>query len=191
MGAAVGFRVKSGWAAAVLIAGGPDSPQVRDCRAIQLSDPAIPESRQPYHAAMGMLEKNAAKIERRKQIIKQAAAKSVSELLGGYAKEGYRVSAAALVVGSRIDPEAIKNDHIRAHALEGRLFRVTLEEALRLSGLETQTIVEREVYPRAVSVLARDAGELKKNITAMGRSLTGSWRADEKMAALAAWTLLR
>src|SRR5438046_3000435 len=50
--AAVGFRVKSGWATAVLLVGPARAPRVADRRVIELSDPAVPTSRQPYHAVM-------------------------------------------------------------------------------------------------------------------------------------------
>jgi hypothetical protein len=57
--AALGFRVKSGWAAAVLLTGPTRSPQLCDLQMIDLSDPRLPETRQPYHAAMGKLETRA------------------------------------------------------------------------------------------------------------------------------------
>src|SRR6266536_931849 len=63
--AALGFRVKSGWAAAVLLTGPAHSPQLCDVRRIELSDPRLPETRQPYHAAMGKLETDTSKINRR------------------------------------------------------------------------------------------------------------------------------
>src|SRR5436305_1889016 len=63
--AAFGLRVKSGWAAAVLLTGTARSPQLCDVRRIELSDPQHPETRQPYHAAMGRLERDARKINQR------------------------------------------------------------------------------------------------------------------------------
>ena len=39
MNATLGFRVKSGWAVAVLLAGSAESPQVLDRRVVQLCDP--------------------------------------------------------------------------------------------------------------------------------------------------------
>jgi hypothetical protein len=60
--AGLGFRVKSGWATAVLLRGPIDLPVLRDNRLIQLSDPQFPETRQPYHAGAGQLE-----TERRRQ----------------------------------------------------------------------------------------------------------------------------
>ena len=47
--AALGFRVKSGWAAAVLLAGSAHSPQLFDVQRIELSDRRLPKTRQPYH----------------------------------------------------------------------------------------------------------------------------------------------
>ncbi|PYL62875.1 MAG: hypothetical protein DMF25_11440, partial [Verrucomicrobia bacterium] len=126
--AALGIRVKSGWAVAILIGGSVRSPQLRDSCLINLSDPRDPAMRQPYHAAMGRLETNAQELKRRTQSIRRTTAKSVVALLQRYVD--YKIWTAGLVVGSVIDPDSIANPHIRAHALEGRLFRMTLEAAL-------------------------------------------------------------
>jgi hypothetical protein len=45
--AALGFRVKSGWATTVLVGGSIESPQILDRRIIELCGAAIPKSRQP------------------------------------------------------------------------------------------------------------------------------------------------
>jgi hypothetical protein len=50
--AAPGFRIKSGWATAVLFTAPIGSPALRDNRIIDLSDPRVPEKRQSYHAAL-------------------------------------------------------------------------------------------------------------------------------------------
>jgi hypothetical protein len=161
-----------------------------DQRSIDLCDPAIAESRQPYHAGMGRLETNEAIIERRKKVIVQAADRSVSELLKKYRNAGHPLRGAGLVVGSDIDPAKVASPHIRAHALEGRLFRTVLADALRSGGLPSLVIVEKTAYAQAAEVLERSAAELKRFVTEMGRSLAGPWRADEKTAALAAWLAL-
>jgi len=107
--AALGFRVKSGWAAAVLLTGPARSPQLGDVRRIDLSDPRLPETRQPYHAAMGKLETNTTKINRRVRVVRGVAQQSIATLLAGYREKGYAISRAALVVGSQIDPASIAN----------------------------------------------------------------------------------
>lgn len=50
--AAIGLRVKSGWATAVLLAGPIQSPRVLDRRIVELSDPKVPASRQPFHSTL-------------------------------------------------------------------------------------------------------------------------------------------
>ncbi len=117
--AALGFRVKSGWAAAVLLTGSARLPQLCDVQRIDLSDPRLPETRQPYHAAMGRLETDTRKINRRVDVVRRIAEKSIAKLLAGYRQQNFTIKRAALVVGSRIDPASVANAHIRAHALEG------------------------------------------------------------------------
>ena len=182
--------MKSGWAAAVLLAGPVKSPQVLDCRVIELSDPTVPESKQPYHARTGILEEDSSKVKRRTNVVQRVTTKSVSDLFKYYRETGYKIRGAGLVVGSEIDPASIKNPHIRAHALEGRLFRTVLEDAVRSHGLPCLVVVERNAYSKAAAVLARSEDELKRVVSALNRSLSGPWRADEKMAALVAWMAL-
>ena len=183
--------MKSGWATAVLLAGPARAPRAADRRAIDLSDPAVPSSRQPYHAVMGASRPNEKKLERYlRKVVERVTGRSVRALLKDYRASGHDVRGVALVVGSDIDPAKIANDHIRAHALEGRLFRTVLEARMTASGLPCGVVLEREVYARAAGVLERPEAELRKTLAELGRSLDGPWRADEKTATLAAWMML-
>jgi hypothetical protein len=188
--ATLGFRVKSGWAAAVLLAGPVESPQLIDRRVVQLCDPTIPESKQPHHAKMGTLQTDDTKVERLRKVIVKAAQDSVSELMKDFQSDDRQMRRANLVVGSDLDPARIANPHIRAHALEGRLFRTVLHDALSSCGLRCSIIVEREIYKRAVAALKRSEKNLKQSLTQLGQSLDGPWRADDKLACLAAWLAL-
>ena len=49
MNVALGFRVKSGYAIAVALRGPACAPAILARRIVELSDPAVPETRQPYH----------------------------------------------------------------------------------------------------------------------------------------------
>jgi hypothetical protein len=195
--ALLGFRVKSGRAIAVLLgaAGSGDprratSVQVLDRREIDLCDPVIPQSRQPYHAKMGTLQTDEAIIKRLRGVVVQAAEQSVSLLLSDCRALGPPVRAAGLVVGSLTDPASISNPHIRAHALEGQLFRTALEEALRTMGLPCAVFVERKIYAEAAKTLNRSEEDLKRLLAGLGREKRGPWRSDEKLAALGAWLTL-
>jgi hypothetical protein len=185
--AALGFRVKSGWAAAVLLTGPVRSPQLGDVRRIDLSDPRLPETRQPYHAAMGKLETNKTKINRRVCVVRSVAQRSIATLLAGYREKGCAISRAALVVGSQIDPASIANLHIRAHALEGRLFRSVLEEALETHRIRTELFLERDAYVQAAVKLKESNENVRCVIQNLGQATQGPWRVEQKLAALAAW----
>ena len=91
MRAAVGFRVKSGWATAVLLAGPAAAPRVVDRRVIELSDPAVPTSRQPYHAVMGASGGDAgARLEKHlTKVVERVTRRSVRQLLQEYRRAGH------------------------------------------------------------------------------------------------------
>src|SRR5436305_8548002 len=89
--AALGFRVKSGWAAAVLLTGTARSPQLCDVRRIELYDPQHPETRQPYHTAMGKLERDARKINKRVDLVRGIAQQSIATLLTDSRRQNLRI----------------------------------------------------------------------------------------------------
>ena len=77
-------------------------------------------------------------------------------------------------------PATISNLHIRAHALEGRLFRTVLAEALEAHGLSCCVVVERRAYAEAALALLREAAELKRVLLSLGRPQSGPWRVGKK-----------
>src|SRR5262245_36674737 len=188
--AALGFRVKSGWAVAVLLTGPFRSPQFCDVRRIELSDPRLPETQQPYHAAMGKLETDTTKINRRVRVVRSIAQQSIATLLADYQAKAFATSRAALVVGSQVDPDSIANPHIRAHAFEGQLFRSVLDEALQTCGSRTEALRERYAYAQAAARLKESNGHVRRVIQSLGQASQGPWRAEQKLAALAAWLAL-
>jgi hypothetical protein len=192
--AALGFRVKSGWAAVVLLTGSADSPQLADVNRVELSDPRLPETRQPYHASMGQLETSSRIVNRRERVVRCIAQQSLGTLLTGYGQKNYRIRRAALVVGSRIDPEIIANPHIRAHAFEGRLFRSAVEQTLEAHEIHTDVLLERDAYARVAARLKQSVDDVRQSIGNLGRMIPaadGPWRAEQKLAALAALFALR
>ena len=192
--AALGFRVKSGWAAVVLLTNVADSPQLSDVGCIELCDPQRPETRQPYHAAMGKLETDSTKVAQRERVVRNVSQQSLTKLFNRYQQERFRIKRAALVVGSRIDPATIANPHIRAHALEGLLFRSMLEQNLQSHEVRTELLLERDAYACVAAQLKRSSDDLKRMIQNLGRSAAatvGPWRAEQKLAALAALFVLR
>ena len=181
---AVGFRIKSGWATTVLLAGPAKAPRVVDRRVTLLANPDDPETRQPFHAGLDTHESRAAQaVKRLVRAVERFAHKSIAGLIAEYRAAGHRIRGAGIVVGSLVDPASIANDHIRAHAEEGRLFRVVVEQAVRARRLPVRVVREKELY-------ATEA-RFRRKVAALGEAVEGPWRAEEKAAALAAWMVLR
>lgn len=192
--AALGFRVKSGWAAVVLLTGTARSPQLSDIDRVELCDPQHPETRQPYHADMGKLETDLAKVNEREHVVRSISQQSLMKLLNGYQQKRFRVTSAAIVVGSLIDPAKIANPHIRAHALEGRLFRSVVEQILQDHEIRTEVLLERDAYPSVATRLKQSGDHVKRELRDLGRAAPAKgrpWRAEQKLAALAALFALR
>ncbi len=185
--AALGIRVKSGRAIAVLVAGSASSIDVRVRSTLALSDSEDPTTHQPYHSGFGQLEENRAVLDGRIALVGRAARTSVAALLRDCRAMDADIIGAGLVVGSVTEPDSIANPHIRAHALEGRLFRTVVEEALAADGVTSRVVIERSAYATASTLLKRSEAELKRAVTALGGGVHRPWAADEKLAALAGW----
>ena len=187
---AAGFTVRSGWASAVCVRGSAQSIEVIDSRRIELSDPLVPEARQPYHAAFGTPRASSAELTRLVASVEWFGVKSVTEAFDRLQHSGYRLRGVGLVVGSMIDPDTIANAHIRIHAREGRLFRRVVEEAAAHRRLPCAIWREKDLYAQAARTLNRQESTLRQVLKACGETAKGSWRAEEKAATLAAWLVL-
>jgi hypothetical protein len=187
--AAIGFTVKSGWASAVLLVGSTAALRVADSRRLDLSDPAIPESRQPYHAGFGTAREVGGDLSRLIGSVRRFGRRSVTGLIQEYRALG-QVRGAGVVVGSLIDPERISNDHIRIHALEGQLFRGVVHDAATRSGLPCSIWRDRDLLAVASGILQQPERELRDRLAALSRQVDGPWRTEQKAAALAAWLVL-
>jgi hypothetical protein len=183
----IGFRVKSGWAAAVLIAKSAKAPTVIDSRVIELADPAVADSRQPYHAGFGTEQTDTAKVTRLVRGIERFSRRTIAALLDEYRAE-HRVRRAAVVVASLTDPATIANQHMHAHASEGRLFRTVLVDGLEQCGVTVRVVLEREVYELLGKAVRRSPSQAKTRVAALGEGVD-RWRAEQKVAAAAAWLI--
>jgi hypothetical protein len=187
--AAIGFAVKSGWASAVLLVGSAASPSVVNSRNVVLSDPAVPESRQPYHEGFASARQAGSELSRLIAAVERFGLESVEAVVRDY-QRGHPVQGAGVVVGSLSDPWRISNDHIRIHALEGQLFRRVVEDAIARCGLPCSTWRQRDLDAVAAVALEQQSALVRDRVTALGRNVTGPWRAEQKSAALAAWFVL-
>ena len=187
---ALGFRVKSGLAIAVALAGPAASPAALARVVVELSDPTINATRQPFHAGRGAAQENQAEIARLVKIIERCARQSIDALLGDERFSNHTCLGAGLVVGSVIDPAAVGNPHIRAHAHEGRLFRTVMEDALHARKIHSAVFVEKTLGAESARALKRTGAQIARTLGEFGRTLGAPWRAEEKAAATVAWVVL-
>jgi hypothetical protein len=186
--AALGVRVKSGWGSAIVLTTEHSQPRFLHRARLLLSNPKAPRSSQPYHRGFGSLQKDPAVLKRLTRVVRAATARSLRALVLDCSKAGHPpVVAVALVVGSTIEPERITNEHIRAHAFEARLFRTALEQAAGRLGLRCSVTRERDLERATSAALGSGA---PATAAALGKAAGRPWRADEKLATLAAWAAL-
>jgi hypothetical protein len=110
-------------------------------------------------------------------------------LIGEY-NGRHQLTGAGVVVGSLADPTRIANDHIRIHALEGQLFRGVVQDGAARSALPCSTWREKDLYRTASEMIGQPEPQIRASVAALGRGVAGSWRAEQKAAAVAAWLVL-
>jgi hypothetical protein len=192
--AAVGFRVHSGWAALVAVSGPLAAPVVVDRRRIDLAEPSVPGSAQPFHAAEGRRPAQAEEIIKRCTVgARRLARTGLRATLDDLRSKGHPGAACGLLLASGRplpDLPAILASHALIHTADGELYRDALTDAAGHCGLALLRIKERELLARGARVLKVREDALLPRLSEMGRPLGPPWRQDEKLAALVAWLAL-
>ena len=193
--AALGFRVHSGWAVVVAVAGAPAAPTVVDRRRIELVDRDRPGSVQPYHTAAQLGPKQAEEFiedcaQRTRLLTIQALCPVIDHLTHG----GLKVVASGILLSSgrpTTDLRATLASHALIHTAEGHFFRAALTHASEHYRFPVVGVKERDLYSRASADLGASPDEVRRRVAEWGHSLGPPWRQDEKVAALVAWLALR
>jgi hypothetical protein len=184
--AATGFRVHSGWAAAVTVAALRGSLEVVDRRVIQLADAKIKGSKQPFHAAEGLPMKQAeALIGRCRESTRALARLALDEIA-----RTHEIGASAILRSSARplpDLAAILASHALIHTAEGEFFREAIRDATHDRGLLFRAVQERNLFQVCEEELRLSRAELDRKLAEWGKQMGSPWRQDEKFAALVAW----
>lgn len=192
--AAAGFRAHSGWAAAVVVAGTPERPVILDRRRIEIADPRIAGSKQPYHAAEEMsFDKAKQHLERCAGASLLKAREAVGKLVEEVGASGHALAGCGLLLSSgRPLPalESVLASHALIHAADGEHFREALARAIGHHGLPVQRITERGLLAEAAKRFRMPEAELQGRVAGAGKGLGPPWTADQKLAALAGWLAL-
>ncbi|MGH9718832.1 MAG: hypothetical protein ACRD8O_01350 [Bryobacteraceae bacterium] len=190
--AAIGLRVKTGKAIAIVVRGTPRAPEVLKRDELILADHDKPDTWQPYHPVMELAWTEAQKAVRPiAQIIEKTARKAMAALVAEVRAAGYEVRGIGIAGRGSQDPARIGNTHIRAHAAEGRLFREVLESGADACGIAKRVFLEKEIYQKGAPEIGCSAHELKTRVAALRTPAVRPWSAEERCAALAAWLMLK
>jgi hypothetical protein len=193
--AVIGFRVHSGWAAAVVVCGPLDVPVIVDRRKIQLVNICTYAYRQPYHTAGKMPLSDAKKFIRNVQSdAKRLAVSSLHSWQAELLHVDFKIARSALLLASgRPLPglEKILASHALIHTADGELFRDSLRAACKVCDLPLEAMREKELFATgSTNALGIQPATLKARIAELGKGLGPPWSQDEKFAALAAWLTL-
>src|SRR5256886_5382799 len=175
-----------------MLGGSAESPRFLARMYIPLIDMNDDDARQPYHVVAEQEEERGMKLVRR--TLKTATANAVRAtrgLMDQARNSDYEVRAAVIVVGSDTNPASIRQPHVRAHALEGRLYREALEGAVSQCGLASRILVERDALTAPEEAVGKPRTELEAAFTTFAKEAGRPWRSQEKAAALAAWVALK
>ncbi|HEX9303192.1 MAG TPA: hypothetical protein VGA31_01955 [Thermoanaerobaculia bacterium] len=188
------MRPHSGWSALVAVAGTPRSPEVLDRRRIEIADPAIKGSMQPYHAAEGLgLDRARKYLDRCEQGARRRAREGLKKALDDLrSDERQAVGCGMLFSSGRALPAlpAILGSHALIHSADGEHFRDALREAASHFGLSVDGVREKEIWERASADLGIPIAELQRLVNAIGKTLGPPWTQDQKLAALSGWLAL-
>jgi hypothetical protein len=178
----------------VILAGVPESPTIAARRRIEFADPAIPGSKQPYHAAARLQLKDAEKLVKDCAGSSMRFAKDAVEIAIADAKrQGFQVSTSGVLTGSAKpipELEKVLVSHPLLHTAEGDLFRNVIIAACESCGLSVLAVKEKELTDRCAAELGIPAAVVQQHVLSMGKLIGPPWRQDEKLASRVAWMAL-
>jgi hypothetical protein len=193
--AAVGFRVHSGWTAAVAVTIEKGAPSVVAKQRPHLVETFSYAFRQPYHTAEKMrLEEAREFVARVQEEARRLAYRAIRGLQSISQEQGIKLTHGCLLLASGRPLPALDKilvSHALIHTADGELFREAILHSCALCGLKTESIREKELLERAAGILRAQPGQLLRRVTQLGKPFGSPWTQDEKFAALAAWLVSR
>jgi hypothetical protein len=179
----------------VVLGGTTAAPTLLDRSRVTLIDDRDPDAKQPYHAveflcveeATGRLDGYLGAATRMAQAAMEAESEKLKKL--GLALK----SVGILDSSSRKDIalSSILASHALIHAAEGDHYRNALSAAAERLRLEVCRLQARALEGHAMKCLRLPLKRLLDTVNGLGREVGPPWGADQKKAALLAWTLLK
>ncbi len=178
----------------VVLGGSAAAPELLARSRVQLIDDHDPQSKQPYHAVEFLcVEEAIGRLDGYMAVATRLALDCIlaqSELLKG---RGVVVKSAGILDSSsrkQVSLPSILASHALIHAADGDHFRNALYVAAEQCRLRVCRIPARDLEARAGRSLRLPPQRMLDTIKQLGAGKGPPWGADQKKAALLAWTLL-
>ena len=192
--AALGVRTHSGWASVVLACGQGKEIEILDRRHIELCDSTKIGSRQPFHAAEPM---PVAQAESHIALCRATTIRLARDAVSGARLlcEQHRARLAGVCVitaSGRALPDlaAILASHALIHAAEGEFYRDAILAAAKALDIPATGLKAAEARSHVALQIDMSEDAITKTLSEMGKHAGRPWTSDEKLATLAAWSLL-
>jgi hypothetical protein len=161
---------------------------------IEMYDPAVPESKQPYHAVEPLPVAEAARrLGLYRKEAEAMARGAIRRLVHELDRSGHSVVSLGILESSGRKGgslAAILESHSLIHTADGDHYRDALAAAAEVNELVVSRVRARDLDSQAAKCLERPAARLRQAVLRMGREAGPPWGADQKAAALLAWLLL-
>ena len=169
-------------------------PRVLARSRVALIDDRDTESKQPYHAVEFLcVEEATGRLRGYLEVATAMARAAIETQCAAVRQCGYEANFAGIIESAGRKPSslsAVLKSHALIHAAEGDHFRNALSAAAERQGLRVCRIQARVLEPHAVTQLRLPLKAMLDTVNSWGRQVGPPWGADQKKAALLAWTLL-
>jgi hypothetical protein len=192
--AAIGFSPHSGWAAMVVLGGNAAAPELLVRSRVQLIDDQDPESKQPYHAVEFLcVEEATGRLDGYMAVAARLAHDSIRAQCQQLRGRGIVIKSVGIIDSSsrkQVSLASILASHALIHAADGDHFRNALFVAAEQCRLQVCRIPAKDLEAHAAKCLRRPVNRMLSTVQNLGQGQGAPWGADQKKAALLAWTLL-
>jgi hypothetical protein len=161
---------------------------------VELIDANDRESKQPYHAVeFCCVEEAAGRLRGYLEVATAMAYGAIETRCTAVTERGYQVTSVGILESAGRKPSSLPSilaSHALIHAADGDHYRNALSAAAERHGLRVCRIQARALEANAVSHLRLPLNAVLDTVNSLGRQVGPPWGADQKKAALLAWTLL-
>lgn len=190
----MGFSAHSGWAAMVVLSNNAAGLSVLARSRIELIDARDPDSKYPYHTVEFLgLEAAALRLTEYMTVAEGLAYSAINAQCAAFAEQGFKLTSVGILDSLRRKPSPLATtlaSHALIHGAEGAHFRNALSEAAQRNGLKVYRTPVRTLENHALQRLHLPLARILDTVNGLGRQVGPPWGADQKKAALLAWTML-